>query len=1079
MLNFVLGRACTGKSYYIVNKAAQRSLSAKAVIIVPEQFSFETERAVLRAKDYNSDNIQVMSFTKLYSEVSRLSGFGKLPVMSDAERILMCDLALKKSLDQLEIFGRFANYSDFCQKIATLIEDFKFAAVSCEEIMEASRKIGGTTGAKLHDIAVIMSVYESIISDKFIDPSDYLTRLNTILDDFDYFDGKAVFFDSFSGFTGQQFKIIEKILLKAEEVTFSFCTDNISNTELGVFYNINKTAQKIISIAEKLSVQIGETKILGENFYSNTTLRNLESFFVGDINEIEKSDDKENLNIISCKDRREEAFAACGIVKGLVEDQDYRYRDFIIVARNAADYEGYIELFCKKNQIPCFFDKKVPITDTLLYTYIKSLLQIKQSFSIENILAWLKCGMNDYDANELYLLEDYIYIWNISGADWGKEWTMNPAGLEISEIKQEEQEQLNTLNRLRSDIYTRLTHFCASFCGNAQSRSECIYNFLKKEKIDERLSDMCLRFDSEGRGFTASVLRQSWDKIADILDSLARLFCDEISTDEFVKAFSVSCQITSVSNIPQMLDEVTFGSADRIRPSKPRVAIILGANQGVFPSVSDQKGILATTDKRRLEEHGISLNDDEIKSAVEENYLVYSMLCCPVDKTFVLYSERTPSGAAAEPSAFISAVCESLENVHIENYAPLSRDIFLPRTKASALDMMSDVYGSEFLTVKESVADDRDLEAVLSVFDKKDYADSFMISRENSDALFNKNIYISASKLDNFYSCRLMYFLKYGLKTGKLVAADLNVMQRGTVTHYVLENLINTHKKGFCELSDSQISSQVDELINKYISSVSGYEILVTPRFKFLLSRISQSVKAVAFHLAEEFRQSEFEPSYCELEISADGQVPELRLNVEGGQMVLTGKIDRLDTFGNVIRVVDYKTGSKSFELSDTLFGLNIQMLIYLYAIVKNGKDIVGDAKAGGILYMPAKSSLLNESLAMNGLILKDSDVIAAMEKENNGQFIPKYKDTASSFIDEEMFDLIFKNIEKLICSMGGAIRSGDFKPEPVDGVKSDACKYCDYASVCRKKDSEHFKISKRTNEEIREILKEGTGLEL
>ena len=267
MLGFVIGRACSGKSNYIVRKAAEASLSKKTIIIVPEQFTFETERAVLHIDNYNSENIEVLSFTKLYSVVAALSGFGQLPVMSDSERLLLTDAAFKSSAEQLRIFDKYVNYSDFSVKIADIIRDFKFAAAKSEDIMSAAEEIGGSCGAKLHDIAVIMSVYDALISDKFIDSSDYLTRLFSVLGDFHYFDGKEVFFDSFTGFTGQQMKIIERILEQADDVTFSFCTDDTSNTDLNVFYNINKTARKIKEIAKSRNVKIGETLHLKENFY--------------------------------------------------------------------------------------------------------------------------------------------------------------------------------------------------------------------------------------------------------------------------------------------------------------------------------------------------------------------------------------------------------------------------------------------------------------------------------------------------------------------------------------------------------------------------------------------------------------------------------------------------------------------------------------------------------------------------------------------------------------------------------------------------------------------------------------------
>lgn len=1074
MLNFVLGRACSGKSHYIINKAAEASLCKQVVLIIPEQFSFETERAILHTENYNSDNIKVMSFTKMYSEVSRISGFGKLPVMSDGERILLTDMALRESKEQLKIFDRFVGHPEFSAKIADTINDFKFASVTEAQIMEAADEIGGSCGAKLHDIGVIMSVYGALVSDKFIDPSDYLTRLYNILEDLEYFKGKEVYFDSFSGFTGQQFKVIERILSQADNVTFSFCTQDISDLGINIFYNINKTAQKLISMANSCGISLGETVKLDKNYYSNTILKNLEASFIHKSSEPCDCEGLNNLRIISCSDPQEEAFAAAGIIRHLVDCEKYRYKDFIVVARNADTYKNYIEVFCKKNGIQCFFDKKVNLTDTALYIYLESLLKIKASFSTENILSWLKCGFNSYDPEDIYALEDYIYVWNISGKDWANEWVMSPSGFDNGEISADDVAALNRLNSIRADIHKRLTLFCTTFNGTASNRSKALYNFLISQKADKHLSVICQDLESNGEKFSASVLRQCWDKVMEILDSLAKLYKGEVKTEEYIKAITISCKAVSISNVPQMLDEVTFGSADRIRPSKPKIAIILGANQGVFPDHSLKSGLLATADKRRLEEYGISLNDDEIKSAVEENYLVYSMVCCPIDKTYILYSEKSVGGEKLEPSAFLTNIIESFENISVTDFEPLAESAFMPATPETAAYLMSDLYGEKFETVKASLEDQSKVKHILQSFDKDSFNDSFMISKDNSDRLFNDSIYVSASKFDQFYSCRLMYFLKFGLRTGKLRQADLNAMQRGTITHYVLETLINIYHKKLGELSEMEISSEVDRLIDEYVASISGADILITPRFKFLLSKIARSVKGVVMHIAEEFSQSDFDPVYCELEISEKGDVPELRIPIDKGEMVLTGKIDRVDLFKNTVRIVDYKTGTKSFELSDTLFGLNMQMLIYLYALIKNGSSVAGDLRAGGILYMPAKNDSKTKKLAMNGLILEDEEVIRAMEKENKGKFIPTYKAGNKAFVDEELFSLIFNNIENLMRDMGNTIRRGDFIPAPVDAIGSDACKYCDYETVCRNKNSKHFKVTRQSNEVIREKLKGG-----
>ena len=148
-------------------------------------------------------------------------------------------------------------------------------------------------------------------------------------------------------------------------------------------------------------------------------------------------------------------------------------------------------------------------------------------------------------------------------------------------------------------------------------------------------------------------------------------------------------------------------------------------------------------------------------------------------------------------------------------------------------------------------------------------------------------------------------------------------------------------------------------------------------------------------------------------------------------------------------------------------------MLIYLYAVVKKG-NLTENSKAAGILYMPAKSNLVKKPLAMNGLISSEEEVRMAMEKDNDGKFIPKYKENSPSYADEELFELIFDKIESLMVEMTKGVKSGKFDADPVDGVNSDACKYCDYSNVCKRSDKQHKKVPKLTPYEVKEILKGG-----
>ena len=199
--------------------------------------------------------------------------------------------------------------------------------------------------------------------------------------------------------------------------------------------------------------------------------------------------------------------------------------------------------------------------------------------------------------------------------------------------------------------------------------------------------------------------------------------------------------------------------------------------------------------------------------------------------------------------------------------------------------------------------------------------------------------------------------------------------------------------------------------------------------------------------------------------------------------------MDRVDTYEHdgkkYIRIIDYKTGTKDFRLSDVLYGLNIQMLLYLSILNRTGKEhFSGKSELplapAGILYMPAtpssktgafeSESLRREaaesqqsSFRMNGLLLDDAEVIAAMETDGKGIYIPVKADGKNGIKAEgclaslETYGRIFSYVDKKLINMAQSLYGGDIKRYPVKGGSDDACKYCEYKSACGFEDGKPF----------------------
>ena len=1083
MLKFIFGRPASGKTYNVLNMIKEIALSGKsAVLIVPEQFSFESERAVLKALgDKAALSVSVMSFSRLCDEVGRAVGGIAGVTLTEADKVIFMNRALLAAADELKIWRRYCHSVFFAKTMLDTIGEFKINTVTPESLKKAAEETESPSLAlKLHDIAVIYETYDTLVGEKFIDPADNLTKLFRQLENCRFFENKTVFLDSFKGFTGQQFRIIDRILSQADDVIVSLTNDPALDNDYNVFMNIRAAAEKIRKSAARFSVTEDEPFVLEKSYCNSKGITALERLLAG--GEFERPEQCGDITICAAATASDEAEFIARTIRRLVREKGYRYRDFVIIARETEKYEDSVYSACKLNGVPVFGDKREPLAAFPAASAVNAALEFALRPASESILRFHKTGLGTLSTEEISALENYVFLWNIDGSMWQSEWIMDPRGfVSEDEAKKDNAAELERINELRKKAAEPLVSFKEKCRGTAADMSRAVVELLESCNAAEKLSVLSERFKDEGAEFKSDVLKQSYDRYMKLLDSMAVCFGDRvIKIQEFCEALSLSVSLDSVGVIPRMLDEVTFGAADRIRPSRPRVAFILGANQGVFPKGLSASGILGINERKSLIELGIEIPDNQISSVVDENFLVYCNLCCPSDRLYISYAAHSLSGEEGEPSAFIAEiqeklncekVCEPQENLTAEN---------LPETADGAYSQ----YCRRRLT-----KDGETLKAALKGTDgeeKIEYLKENLsgapqkLTEETAEKLFGKSMTMSASRFDTFHKCRFSYFCKYGLSAKKIKPAEFDVLQRGTIVHYVLERIVGKYGKGVSDLPQNELDSLVDKYINEYLDGISGYRSVETERSKFLVSRISRTLKAVVLQLSREFAQSGFEPVACELKIGGCGDIPELKIPFDKGNINIVGSIDRVDKYNGYIRVIDYKTGSKSFKLPDILFGLNLQMLIYLYAVVRaGGKD---DEKAAGILYMPSKRDLNESGMAMNGLIRSDKDIVAAMDKDMQGEFVPKYtvtksgtlSKTCTSFVSAEDFSEIFDYIETLMKRTGDGILSGDIAVSPLDGREAPACKYCDYAAVCGRENVPCDKVPNIKNDEVINKIREG-----
>ena len=1088
MLNIITGRTGSGKTRLIRSMASEiaQFQAGRAIIIVPEQFSFETEKGMLHLLGNEKiNNVEILSFSRIAERL--LSQYGKIEkkVADDGIRAVLMSRAIETLEDKLTVFNRYKRFPQLLDEILSFHKEVKKCGVTNENLNEFSSKVKKTTFAsKLSELSLIFSCYDALLSHSFTDSNTHLDSLYELLWDVDYFKGKTVFLDAFSGFSGQEYKIIEQILRQADDVFVTFCCDTSKNNgRYELFYNANVEIKKLKAIANKINVKIAPEKVLySKKEFKKDELNFLEeNIFSSNNNTYEN--DAQGITIIPCRTKTEECQVVASEIKKLLRKENLRYRDIAVIVRNEEDYRKDLASAFRKYDIDCFHDNRQPIDSQPLIVFVKCLLDILlKGFETETVLRFLKTQLYGFSIEEIALLEDYCLMWKIRPSMWSNPWTENPKGFG-EEFDDLSRENLDKINNLRERIVGPILAFknkIKNSDGEILSRE--LFAFLRNAKIDENLKIFTEFLNENGEIDLALEQGRIWKMLTEILDGLYfAIGKSSITLQRYSELFTILVASKNIGVIPNGIDEVIVGSADRIRASAPKVVFLMGVNTGVFPGESSSGVLFNDIERCELIKNGLPIISNLEYNSVSEQFIAYHSATLATEKLYFTYHALGSDSSSRTPSELVNDVLKMFPNCNVRTE---NSKFELIESRNSAFSVMAgeNVNGSVLGETLKQYFNDNNGEDELSKLKKADKKDFCIADDSLATEFFGKNMYISASRVEKFYKCPFSYFCEYGLKAMPRKEAEVDAALSGTLIHHVLEVFLSENRKDELNtLKDNEIKVKINEIIDNYITeNMGGYENKASSFMRTVALLKDTSYKVVK-HLITEFSQCKFTPVDFELKINVDGQIPPYEIDLENGGIVkIVGSIDRVDTYeteeNTFVRVIDYKTGGKEFKLGEVFSGLNMQMLIYLFAIWQNGGEYYKNVTPAGILYFQAKNPRVKsdkitrnsyeadsktasmQELRMHGMVLNNIDVVTAMENSCDGLFIPASLDKKGALkgnvISLDSLSALKERVNNTIKNMAYELQSGYISALPVDG----SCNWCKYKDVCKREESDPIK---------------------
>lgn len=1115
-LRIIYGRAGTGKSEYCYREIAEKIKSDNQILIItPEQFSFTAEKKLMEAIDTNAVfNAEVVTLSRMaYRVINEIGGRTETNLSKCGKAMLIYSI-LNNNKKELKLIGKNDENVDM---LDTAITEFKKHGISIEQLkQEIDKQEDIYLKNKLTDLSLVYEGFENQLSGKYIDETDLLTILAENIENTDMFNNQYIYIDEFAGFTKQEYQIIEKLILVANQVTVTICIDELhipKNPNTDIFYSNENTVNKLFEIAQNCGTKVEEIKLENKYRFKSNELKHLEENLYEN-RPCKYTNKVENIKLFLAKNQYSEIEEVAKNILKLVRDNGYRYKDISIITKNIANYSSLARAIFDKYDIPIFIDENRDLNQNIIIQYILSVLEIfTKNWSYESVFNYIKTGFSNIEEDEIFKLEKYCLKWGIKQNKWKKEFT-------YGKYEEKDKTEIERLEKIRKDIVNPLMKLKSDIDNDktAEGISKSIYKFLVEENIAEKINKKIEELEKVGQVDLVKEYQSSLQTILDILDEIVLVFSDDKMTiDKYAQILKVGFKNSNLTKIPGTQDQVIMGDVDRSRSHKVKAIFIIGLNDGEFPSVHKDEGFLNDLDRETLKQDGIELAKGTIENLYEDNFNIYKAFSTAEEKLYLLYSSSDVQGKALRPSMLINKIKKIYpmlqeESDVIETKAEVLNkkttydELIIQLSKLKEQDEIDKVWYYVYDYYKKDIKWNTKLEQNLKGLNYTNIPEK--IEQTNIDKLYGNTLVTSISKLERYRSCPFSYYLQYGLKIKPEEELKIQTLNTGTFIHEIIDEFFGTVREAgikLAEITDEQLAEIINKIIDEKLKQSQNYIFTSTAKYRALVVRLKKIIQKALKYIIGTLVQSRFEVLGTEVEFGENGKYKPIRLTLEDGKRIeIIGKIDRIDTAqsedGRYLRIIDYKSSAKNIDLNEVYAGLQIQLLTYLDAACKEE-----DLMPAGVLYFSMLEQMIKAdkrmeqeeieekiraNFKMKGLILADVNVVKLHDKKlekGSSALVPAYIDKEgnlsekkTSGVTAEQFEELQKYMYIVIKQISKEILGGNIDLKPYYKDKKTPCKYCDYKSVCGFNmggcENNYNYIDKKSKEEILAKIKKCEG---
>ena len=1110
-LRFYFGPSGSGKSHRIYEEIMQRAAQEPGrnfLIIVPDQFTMQTQKDLVMRSDRGGIlNIDVLSFGRLSHRILEEVGTKEMPVLDDTGKSLVLQKIAADLKEQLPAMGSLLHKQGYIHEVKSAISEFMQYGISTQDMdkLIASAEKRGALAMKLRDLKTLYRGFQDYIRDHFITTEETLDVLRRSLVKSKILPDSVVVFDGFTGFTPIQNRLIQELMRVCEETIVTVTIGEEEDPyqmdgEQKLFHLSKKTVADLVKLAAEAEVTRGEDVFVkgGPNRFTEASAlcyleQNLFHY------QYEPYTEKQcEIHMFEALSPREEVHQTALYIRKLIREEGLTYRDIAVVIGDLEGYASYVETEFGQLEIPCFLDRTRGIVLNPMIEYIKSALQLYiRDFSYDTVFHFLRSGMADISREEIDELENYVIRTGARGyRTYSRLFTRRTEEMQQGsgqEDTERAEETLERLNRIRQQFADTVEILHMAPREKAGEYVDHLYDFLEQNQVQQKLLNYQQQFEQEGDLAKAREYAQIYRLVMDLLDQIYGLLGEEeISLQEFADILDAGFGEITVGTIPQNVDRIVVGDMERTRLKQVKVLFFLGVNDGNIPKNASKGGIISDMDREFLIESGTEMAPSPRQQMYIQRLYLYLNMTKPSERLYLSYAKVNSDGKGIRPSYLIDTVRKLFPLLAVEYPQNRSRLEQIEGRQEGARYLAEELREYADGTLREEERQDfylmyRAYEADPEGRDRltaaafRRYKESGL-SRIVARALYGRQLENSVSRLETYAACACRHFLQYGLSLQEREEFGFEVSDMGNVYHAVLENFagkLAESGRTWWDFDENFATQAIKEAVEGYAATYGETVLYSSARNEYAITRMSRILTRTVLTLQQHLKQGSFQPDDYELSFRFAEDLDSIHVDLsEEEKMHLQGRIDRIDVSEDAehvyVKVIDYKSGNKKFDLAALYYGLQLQLVVYMNAAMElesrkhPDKEIVPAA----LLYyhiddptietpVELTQEQINEEiltkLRMNGVVNSDPAVVERLDRflQDKSKVIPVEKKKDGSFsarsgiLSREELQVVSAYVDTKIRQIGREILDGKIAANPYEKGNEEACTYCAYKKVC------------------------------